>query len=698
MSAGSEPVFTPECVWAQRTDELYVTINVSDVENPEISLTAESLTFSGLSHGKRYKVELSFYKEVDAEASKQLITARNLTFVIAKKEQGEEYWPRLLKQAGKNNFLKTDFSKWKDEDEEEEAPPGMDMSQFDAMNGGMGGGMGGMGGMGNMMNMMGGMGGMGGMGMGGGGMPDFGAMGQDMDFSKFNAEGGISSNKKSRGGGRRGGAAVGGGAGATNGGGGGGGGGALRNRRRGGGGAVDRGRAAAPYAAPSNQIMITGLAPVVSQADLLELFTTIGKVKTCQLNFDASGRSLGTGTVIFRNKDDIPKAIQEYNNRELDGHVMKLAVAVSAAAIPHLAQPAATAPAGRPKTANGSTNAPARGGGRGGRRRKGGRSGEPKKPLTEEQLASELDNYMKAFQKMSNNDFSEVVDMQDHPEDTDIVVREAVVADDDAPGNFSWNPVDWYNDIKREFDDFSWTMDEKKRVLLRAVLGEGLVTFLFLFIVEATGVNNGRQENPENLVLGAISTAFCSVALIYSFADVSGAHFNPAVTWATIVAGKTSIKKGLLYIGVQLIASIFATLYLMACFPRPMEGSFKDIPSSVVVEVHETAHLANAFFMELSLTFILVYVIFATAFDTVDTTNSVKIDGEGKADKNAGKHLTIYTTSGNTKAGFAPLAIGFTLGFLCFIGGTVSGGAFNPARVFGPSILTGNWNNHWIYW
>lgn len=80
--------------------------------------------------------------------------------------------------------------------------------------------------------------------------------------------------------------------------------------------------------------------------------------------------------------------------------------------------------------------------------------------------------------------------------------------------------------------------------LLRAVFGEGLCTFLFLFIVEAVAVNNGRQEQPENLTLAAVSTAFCSIALIYSFADVSGAHFNPAVTFATMVTGKVSLRKG----------------------------------------------------------------------------------------------------------------------------------------------------------
>ena len=61
--------------------------------------------------------------------------------------------------------------------------------------------------------------------------------------------------------------------------------------------------------------------------------------------------------------------------------------------------------------------------------------------------------------------------------------------------------------------------------------------------------------------------------------------------------------------------------------------------------------------------------------------------------------MTIYTTSGNTKAGFAPVAIGFTLGFLCLIGGTISGGAFNPARAFGPTIISGQgWGHQWVYW
>lgn len=63
---------------------------------------------------------------------------------IVKKDKQYEYWPRLTKEKVKNAFLKTDFSKWVDEDEQDGAPvedPELDMG------GGMGGGMGGPGGM-----------------------------------------------------------------------------------------------------------------------------------------------------------------------------------------------------------------------------------------------------------------------------------------------------------------------------------------------------------------------------------------------------------------------------------------------------------------------------------------------------------------------------------------------------------------------
>ncbi|KAL7751358.1 hypothetical protein RI367_003218 [Sorochytrium milnesiophthora] len=251
-------------------------------------------------------------------------------------------------------------------------------------------------------------------------------------------------------------------------------------------------------------------------------------------------------------------------------------------------------------------------------------------------------------------------------------------------------------------DRFNW-LNDKRKVLLRAVLGEGLCTFLFMFIVCATHVNHVRTQTEEQLVLAAISTGFASIALIYSFADVSGAHFNPAVTFATLVTGKVSIGKAALFMGVQLLAATFASAFVCTVFPKTADG--QSTLNLLFVDIGAESDPGRAFVMEFLLTFILVYVIFATAFDTVDSTNAITVanvdDNERRPQRDraaAARNLTIYTASGNTKAGFAPIAIGMTLGFLCLVGGTVSGGAFNPARVFGPALIGNNWSNNWVYW
>jgi glycerol uptake facilitator-like aquaporin len=93
-----------------------------------------------------------------------------------------------------------------------------------------------------------------------------------------------------------------------------------------------------------------------------------------------------------------------------------------------------------------------------------------------------------------------------------------------------------------------------------------------------------------------------------------------------------------------MFASVFATLFLMVVFPGVGEGRAKSIPPYVVVDINKSAKIVNAFFMEATLTFILVYVIFATAFDTVDT-KAVKVHADGS--ESAGKNMTIYVINYN---------------------------------------------------
>ena len=61
--------------------------------------------------------------------------------------------------------------------------------------------------------------------------------------------------------------------------------------------------------------------------------------------------------------------------------------------------------------------------------------------------------------------------------------------------------------------------------------------------------------------------------------------------------------------------------------------------------------------------------------------------------------VLAVTTSKNSKiAPLAGVAVGFTLGFNVIFGGSITGGSLNPARSFGPALITGNFDFHWIYW
>ncbi|XP_009598040.1 uncharacterized protein OsI_027940 [Nicotiana tabacum] len=184
----------PQVKWAQRPDVVYLTVLLPDAKDPKVNLDPEGIfTFSATAGAgdRHYELKLELQDKVNVEESKISIGVRSIVCVLQKAEP--KWWNKLLRGDAKApHYVKVDWDKWVDEDDEADAGPGdmdmnsMDFSKFGDM-GGMGGDMAGMmGGMGGMMGgmggMMGGMGGMGGMmgGMGGDMAGMMGGMGGDM--------------------------------------------------------------------------------------------------------------------------------------------------------------------------------------------------------------------------------------------------------------------------------------------------------------------------------------------------------------------------------------------------------------------------------------------------------------------------------------------------------------------------------------
>lgn len=149
--------------------------------------------------------------------------------------------------------------------------------------------------------------------------------------------------------------------------------------------------------------------------------------------------------------------------------------------------------------------------------------------------------------------------------------------------------------------------------------------------------------------LGALAIGSVLMVMVYMGGHVSGGHYNPAVSLAAGFAGKLAKRELLPYWGSQLAGAIVAALAVRAIMGR----TFAPAPGP------EASALA-AILVEVLFTFALALVVLSTA--------------------------TNPKTQGNSYYG---LAIGFTVVVGAIAGGSISGGAFNPAVGVGPILVHG---------
>ena len=197
----------------------------------------------------------------------------------------------------------------------------------------------------------------------------------------------------------------------------------------------------------------------------------------------------------------------------------------------------------------------------------------------------------------------------------------------------------------------------------RAMTAEAIGTFALCFVgILAINVDAiSGTDGAASLTTIALAHGLTIMVMVAALGAISGGHFNPAVTAGFVATGRMAPVRGAQYVAAQLIGATLGGLVAWWLFAgevvrngTPALAAPVSAPGGVVVEAFTT--------------FFLVLVIFGTAVDH-------------RAPK------SVF-----------PFAIGLTVTLDIMATGPITGAAMNPARAFGPALVSGAWSDHWVYW
>jgi MIP family channel proteins len=197
---------------------------------------------------------------------------------------------------------------------------------------------------------------------------------------------------------------------------------------------------------------------------------------------------------------------------------------------------------------------------------------------------------------------------------------------------------------------------------LRRSAAEFIGTFALIFIGAGAILAAGPTAEPG--VVGiALAHGLAIAVMVSAVGHISGGHFNPAITLGFLVTGRLHPILAVFYWVAQFVGAVAAAALLRWFFDDATEANLgaPALAPNIEPEV--------GLIIEAILTFFLVWVVFATAADPRGTFKSI-----------------------------AGLAIGFTITMDILMGGPLTGAAMNPARAFGPELLSNTWDDFWIWY
>ena len=191
---------------------------------------------------------------------------------------------------------------------------------------------------------------------------------------------------------------------------------------------------------------------------------------------------------------------------------------------------------------------------------------------------------------------------------------------------------------------------------MRRYAAEAIGTFAMVFAGTGAIVVNDVTSGALTHLGVAATFGLVVAAMVYAVGDVSGAHFNPAVTFGFWLARRLPGREVAPYVASQLGGALAASLLLRALFEAHATlGATRPIGGE-----------AQSFALEVVITFALMFVI-------------------------------LGVTSGPRENAFAGAAIGATVGLCALFAGPICGASMNPARSLAPALVSGVLASLWIY-
>ena len=192
---------------------------------------------------------------------------------------------------------------------------------------------------------------------------------------------------------------------------------------------------------------------------------------------------------------------------------------------------------------------------------------------------------------------------------------------------------------------------------MKKYIAEFIGTFALVFCGTGAIIINQETNGAISHVGIAATFGLIVMCMIYTFGEISGAQFNPAVTIAFAFADRFDKKEVLPYIGSQIAGAFLATLILKFLFPTN-QNLGATLPAGTQMQ---------SFILEVILTYLLMLVI-------------------------------LNVSQGSKETGlFAGIAIGGTVLLEAMFAGPICGASMNPARSLSPAIVSGNITDVWIY-